>query len=86
MNILKNQETVLNNSPLIMKELVQPPKKLLKFYSQYQTSNPDYKVSSLQLTLENLKLISLAEEINQLETNNNLMKLNSLKDFHNSIP
>jgi len=78
LNMLKKQETVLNNSPPIMKELALTLKKLPKSHSPFLTYNQDSKVSSLLLTPENLKFNSSVTEINQLEMNNNSTKKISL--------
>lgn len=84
--MLKKLETVLNNSPPTTKESVATPKKLLKFLSQFQTSNLSSKVYSPLLIQENLKLDSSVTEIKLSETNNNTTKLNSPKDYLNSTP
>lgn len=85
-NMPKKLEIVLNKLPLTMKESASTPKKLLKFLSPSQTSNLDSKDCSHLLTPENLKLDSSVTEINKLEMKNNLMKLNSPKDYLKSTP
>ena len=81
-NTLKKQEIVLNNSPLTTKEFLKTLKKFPNFHSLYLTYNLDFKVFSALLIPENLKLISLVEEIKKLETNNRTTNKTSLWDFN----